>query len=241
MAGRDSAENANLYKALSTPVRRHLLELIEKKGPIDLKGLTAESSMKETTLRHHLLVLERAGLVVAEEGHGGLPGRPPMVYSIPKRHWDLGFPKRQYAVLADKLIAGMIGAQGEGAAIEFMRRTGADNADHILALVAEEKGSKTLEHGDVEKYLLPILDDLGSATTLVEASEDRVVIRMNNCIFYELAVSYAKMVCEGHAALFETFGEALGGLKYQKGSCLAEGDDCCISNLVRENGDPPND
>ena len=236
----DSTENANIYKALSTPARRRLLELIELNGPIELKGLTSKAEMKETTLRHHLLVLERAGLVSSEEGHGGTPGRPPMVYSIPPKHWQLGFPKRQYALLAEKLLTLLVEKDGVAAAKEAMRAIGAESARHILEAAAEAKGSDEFEVADFEKYVIPALNGFGSATRILEASEERVSVRMNNCIFYELAQVYPKLVCEGHAALYEELGAAFGGLSYVKGECLAGGDAFCRSDLVR-NGDenPP--
>ncbi len=232
MSKNDRSTDTNVHKALSTPARKQLLSLIEVGGPIDLKSLTAATGMKETTLRHHLMVLERAGLIVSEEGYEGGPGRPPLVYRIALKHWDLGFPPRQYAMLADKLLERLLEEDGIEAAREFMARIGSESARHILEEALAAKGSDQLEISDIQDRVVPALAGLGSAAAVTQASDSRVSVRMNNCIFYELAVAHREVVCRGHGAFFETIAEALGdGYSVTSDACLAAGDECCISTI----------
>lgn len=230
----EHSDETNIYKALSAGVRRSLLDLIETNGPIDLKTLTGESQMKETTLRHHLMVLERAGLIVSEEGREGVPGRPPLVYKVPQKHWDIGFPKRQYAMLADKLLGRMIELQGTDETKSFMEQLGRESAQQVLADLLAKKGSQRLEIADIKELLVPILDKLGSAVTVSEATEDLIRVRMNNCIYFELAVKFEEIVCRGHEAFFETVAAALGEeFKVSTEACLACGDNFCVSTITR--------
>jgi predicted ArsR family transcriptional regulator len=230
-------DKGNIFKALSTPARRRVLDLIQRDGPMDLKRLTEASGMKETTLRHHLLVLERAGLVASEEGHEGVPGRPPLVYSVPRKHHEIGFPKRQYALLSEHLLQMLISIEGQETAARLMGEMGEKVASGILGDIASRKGNDLFEIEDIQRYLVPILDEMGGAVTVDELSDSAVSIRMNNCIFFELSKVYPDLICEGHRALFAAIGRKLGGFSAQVGTCLAHDDQCCVTHLVKKESD----
>lgn len=231
----DDSGDSQAFKALSIPIRRRLFELIERAGPTDLKSLIRETGMKEPTIRHHLLVLERANLVHTQEDHQGSPGRPRTLFSTTDAHWPLGFPKRQYAMLAQHLLEHIIESEGAAGAAEVMRKIGAKVAQDLLDQLAKDKGSDEVTFEDLTEHILPVLDELGSVVDVVEGcAEDGLAIRMRNCIFYELALAHHGVTCEGHAAIFETLGQAIGSeFEARVESCLASGDDACLTCISR--------
>ncbi|MBL0869447.1 MAG: helix-turn-helix transcriptional regulator [Phycisphaerales bacterium] len=57
----------NLFDALSSPVRRRVLDLLLEKPGQTVAGLSASFTMSGVGLLKHVRVLERAGLVIAEK------------------------------------------------------------------------------------------------------------------------------------------------------------------------------
>ena len=57
----------NLFDALSSPVRRRVLDLLLEKPGQTVAGLGASFKMSGVGLLKHVRVLERAGLVIAEK------------------------------------------------------------------------------------------------------------------------------------------------------------------------------
>lgn len=57
----------NLFDALSSPVRRRVLDLLLEKPGQTVAGLSSSFKMSGVGLLKHVRVLERAGLVIAEK------------------------------------------------------------------------------------------------------------------------------------------------------------------------------
>lgn len=225
---------SKVYKALSVPVRRQILEHISREGPVDLKTLIDVTGMKEPTVRHHLLVLERAGLISMSEEHQGSRGRPRMLFTMTHDHWSIGFPQRQYQMLAEHLLQHIIEREGAKGAVKALRKIGQDVAQSLLDEVTTAKGSDEVEIEDVVKHILPALDQLGSIVEAIDTEDCDLQIQMRNCIFFELAQAYHGIICQGHAAIFETIAKALGkDYESVAASCLASGDDRCITCIKR--------
>lgn len=84
--------------------RRQILDILKKAGRSTLEDLARGVSLSPVTVRVHLSVLQRDGLVTVEEVRGRV-GRPYFVYSLTEQAEDL-FPKR-YHVLAARLLRGL--------------------------------------------------------------------------------------------------------------------------------------
>jgi predicted ArsR family transcriptional regulator len=70
------------YGALAVPSRRRLLEALQAADhPLDLAALAAASGLHPNTIRFHLDVLVRAGLVQEHRQRRASRGRPRMVYT----------------------------------------------------------------------------------------------------------------------------------------------------------------
>ena len=61
----DMGDFSDLFKALSDPTRRSILQLLRRR-PMTPSDILAKLEVSQPTLSHHLDILKRAGLVDAE-------------------------------------------------------------------------------------------------------------------------------------------------------------------------------
>jgi predicted ArsR family transcriptional regulator len=233
MAQRAETELANVYTAMSSPVRRHVIEFLSREGPRELKDIAAAVGLREITARHHLMVMERAGLVSSVEHHSGLPGRPRLLFEVAGEHHDLSLPRRQYQILSEQLIEELIAMGGKARAVEVMRSVGTKIGTHMVQQALAAAGKRTLKPDVVEKHIVPSLDEFGSAASVVERTGSSITVRVNNCVFFELAKKHHDIVCAGHEAIFEAIAAAMGDYDSRQTSCMACGAQSCVTCLER--------
>lgn len=233
LAQQSKAELANIYTALSSPVRRRIVEFLSREGPRELKDIAAAVGLREITARHHLMVMERAGLVSSVEHHSGLPGRPRLLFEVTGEHHDLSLPRRQYQLLSEHLIEELISMGGKARAAEVMRSVGAKIGKGLVAQALKQAGKKSLKPDIVETYIVPQLDEFGSAAQVLDRTGASMQIRVNNCVFFELAKKHHDIVCAGHEALFEAIAEAMGNYEVRQTSCMACGAASCVTCIER--------
>lgn len=77
----DMYENLGLHKAMSARPRLHLLELLSVK-PWKIESLAAKLGLSAITIRHHMEVLSKAGIVEETPEERGGVGRPATFYKI---------------------------------------------------------------------------------------------------------------------------------------------------------------
>lgn len=104
------------YTARASPVRRRLLALLREResGP-DAHELAAVLGLHVTTVRSHLQILARAGLVTSRPDPRGRSGRPRTVYNAtpePGAPTDDRAQPTAYQELADVLAAHLDTAEG---------------------------------------------------------------------------------------------------------------------------------
>ena len=84
--------------------------------------------------------------------------------------------------------------------------------------------------GDFEEFFVKeCLELFGCEPEIVERSEKRIVVRLNNCIFSELSLKMPDLMCDIlHRRFFESVGELMGsGVKVSHTSCMGHGDIYC--------------
>lgn len=233
MAQHAKAELSNIYTALSSPVRRRIIEFLSRQGPRELKDVARAVGLREITARHHLMVMERAGLVSSVEHHSGLPGRPRLLFEVSGEHHELSLPRRQYQVLSEHLIDALIATGGKAHAVEVLRSVGTKIGQGLVAQALRQAGKKSLKPEVVETYIVPQLDEFGSAAQVIERTGASIQIRVNNCVFFELAKKHHDVVCAGHEALFQAIAEAMGEYGVRQTSCMACGAASCVTCIER--------
>ena len=96
--------------ALISPAERRVLAYLKVSGRCEVKAIARSLQVTAMAVRHHLAVLEKAGLVKTTPERRGV-GRPRYVYSL-SASADAFFPK-EYGMLASNLIRSIAELDGE--------------------------------------------------------------------------------------------------------------------------------
>jgi predicted ArsR family transcriptional regulator len=217
------------YKALANKSRVEILHLLYKR-PMSVEEIAEETNLQPITVRHHLRILEEAGLITQKEYRMGKAGRPCVKYEVLKTTPPLSFPKREYLVLSNFFIKIATLLLGEKRAAELFKKVGFEMGLNAMKKLEakydiKEWTPEAFKEFFIEKYL----KDVGSEPELLEASKTKIAYKLHNCIFFELALEKPEIICD---ILHESFNKgicsALGNkARFIKLKCLARGDPYC--------------
>ena len=196
--------------------RNHILQLVQSRQGETVAGLARELGLAPATVRRHMDILQRDGLLTYEEVRHGT-GRPEHLFSLTDSgHEEL--PKN-YDALLSELVSEMASLSEE----ETSGRSGEELVEFAFANVArraaepyiKEKGSDPIE------ALHQLLTDHDFAPEF-EVMESGIRITLNNCPFRS-AVKDNPTICS-----FDT-GLISGVLKSEarREACIRNGDQCC--------------
>jgi len=218
------------YRALSSKSRLEMLKLLYKK-PLSVEEIAEGLGLQPITVRHHLRSLEEAGLIEAYEEKVGTVGRPRVYYRIIKEPPIVSFPKRRYLTLSNFLINTM----------KFI--LGANRAKKILEKVGTEMGESTVKRLDYEHdikewslkayedfFIKKYLEESGAEPEVVKITDNKIVYRLHNCLFFELALKMPETICDTlHESFHEGVANAMGKekIRIRRLTCMGHGDPYC--------------
>ncbi|MBI4219886.1 MAG: winged helix-turn-helix transcriptional regulator [Chloroflexi bacterium] len=196
--------------------RQRILQIIQRSRTETVAGLARELGLAATTVRRHLDILQRDGMVQFGEVRKK-SGRPEYAFSLTERGHE-SMPKgydallsgilREFAGLESRQIAGKSGAEALDAAL---RRLGRSMA---LRYLNADAGSRSAAAARAlrEMEFEPQVED-GPAGTRISLS---------NCPFRSVALS-DDAVCSYDSAMLE----AILGRPVTRERCISRGHDCC--------------
>lgn len=187
------------YRALADPVRRRLLDLMkDATEPRHATGLADAVGLHPNTVRGHLAVLERAGLVRRTRESRTGPGRPRVLYSAAP---GSGEPDSDgYRLLAGVLVTSLqASASDPTAAAEAAGREWG-------ARLATSSAHRRPE--DSRDVIVDLLERLGFDP---KAGDTPDTVTLRDCPFRELTREHADVVCSIHRGLMQGVAGALPG------------------------------
>lgn len=196
-----------------SPAERRVLYYLKQTGPADVGTLARCLQVTPMAVRHHLTVLDKAGLVeTTVERHG--VGRPYYVYSLSAEAEDF-FPK-EYANLANNLIhavARLDGRQKVAQLFEQMKQEAA-------VRYAPRMTSKSLRERVAETAKIQSESGYMADWEQLDARTFRIVER--NCAISCVAQQYPQ-ACECELDMLRQ----LLGAVVRRESYMGAGDACC--------------
>lgn len=205
--------NTAQHRALADEQRAGIVaELEAAPAGLDASEIGRRLGRHANTIRWHLGILARAGIVRSDAEARSEPGRPRILYRLGP---SIG-PERsdEYRLLAS-VLADTVSSTPRGAeACESAGR----------AWGAELVGGRDREDGDGIDAVVGILAEQG-----FEPQADELAIRMHRCPFHDLAEAHPEVVCAVHrgmiAGALETLGSNLSvralEIFPQPGVCIA--------------------
>jgi predicted ArsR family transcriptional regulator len=189
------------YAALAVPSRRRLLHVLRNvAAPADIKALAADAGLHANTVRFHLDVLVKAGLVVERTERRGARGRPRTTY-------EAAVPA-EAAVDGYRLLAGVLTQYldqvGEGGTAE---RAGRAWARRLLPSDADQQ----VELATATRRVVALFAQMGFEPEAVPHGQgSRVLLRA--CPFRELAEEHPGVVCALHLGVLRgALDQAMAG------------------------------
>jgi predicted ArsR family transcriptional regulator len=218
-----------LGKALSSRSRLEILGFLSRR-PMSVEELSKEVSLKTITVRHHVNLLKRTGLVEEYGEERRKIGRPVVRYQATQKPLSIQYPTRRYELLSEILVRALLEAIGRKRAGYVLRKIGRSLGEKLASQMTEEKRVTRWNIETLRKYIVDErLSELGGIPEIVDHDSTSVRFRMHNCIFRELAVKYPDLVCENlDEGLMKTLLEAtVGKARMDQSKCVAHGDKFC--------------
>jgi predicted ArsR family transcriptional regulator len=220
---------ADAYRALSSKSRQKILRLLHKK-PLSVDELAESLDFKPITVRHHLQSLEEAGFIEPCQVRAGIVGRPKIYYRIAKKPKIVGFPKRHYLFLSDLLINTMQFALGANRAERILKRVGMEMGQSTVRKLELKHNIKAWSLKAYEEFFIKkYLEESGAEPEIVKVDDKKIVYRLYNCLFFELAIKMPEMLCDTlHQSFHEGLSKVMGDeVTINRLTCMGRGDPYC--------------
>ena len=186
--------------------------------------------VRPVTIRHHLQLLQDAGLLETFEKRSGIAGRPKTYYKISKSIPFVGYPARHYMIFLDFLLDYLNQNMDKNRVIEIVRGLATKMGKETLEGATLSHNILRWTIGDFEEFVVKkTFEEFGTEPEIVEKSEKKIVFRLHNCIFSELSLKMPDLICDIFSIqFFASVGELMGsGVKVSHTSCIGHGDIYC--------------
>ncbi len=217
------------YRALSSTSRLDILKLLYRKS-MSVEEIAERLGLQPITIRHHLQSLVEARFIETLEERAGSVGRPKIFYRMVKEPPLVNYPKRQYLLLNNFVINALRVVLGENQSQKVLRKAGLEmgkntakklESDHELS----QWSLKTFEHFFVNDYL----ETMGAEPEVIARNDKKIVYRLHNCLFFEMALRMPEIMCDTvhesfHEGLITTMGREM---KIHQLTCMGKGDRYC--------------
>jgi len=198
----------------SSSTRDIILEIIQSRESETVSGLAQEFGLTPATVRRHLDILQRDGLVAFTEIRHGT-GRPEFSFSLTERGHET-LPKH-YSEMLGKLISKLVSYK----AGSLKEKSG----DQILNEMLREMAQESVDlHGDANNgvpRLMEILRDQDFSPQLRE-NKGKVELSLMSCPFRSVAINNPSLCAYDIAAI-----EAVSASPVERIACLSNGDSVC--------------
>jgi len=220
---------AEAYRALSSKSRLDILKLLYR-NQLSVEQIAEKLGLQPITIRHHLQSLVESGFIEAVEERAGSVGRPKIYYKLVKEPPLVSYPRRGYLMLNNFLVNTMRFVLGENHAKKILRKAGLDMGENTAKRLESEYEIRDWSIKAFEQFFVhDYLEKMGAEPEIVEITDKKIVYRLHNCLFFEMAVKMPEIMCDVlHESFHEGLAKAIGkDIKISRLTCMAKGDRYC--------------
>jgi len=200
--------------------RRSILEFLKQRGRATLEDLAQDAGIAPMSVRGHLNILERDGLIAYEEARGRV-GRPRFIYSLTERGQDQ-FPK-SYHTLCNRILDA-IATTAEVAPVDLASKI----ADAWAAEHAPRLAGKNFE--EQLEALTAIRTEEGAMASL-EKTTDGYLLHQQNCPASCVAARHPQVICTAEIG----FMKRVLGATVERVCWIQKGDSTCSYRIRASN------
>jgi len=220
---------AEAYRALSSKSRLDILKLLYRKS-MSVEEIAEQLGLQPITIRHHLQSLVESGFIEAFEERAGSVGRPKIYYKMVREPPLINYPKRRYLMLNNFIINTLRYVLGEDQAKKILKKAGTEMGENTTKRLESEHEVKEWSIKAYEGFFVKgYLEKMGAEPEIVEVDDRKIVYRLHNCLFFEMALKMPEIMCD---TLHESFHEGLvktmnKNMKISRLTCMSKGDPYC--------------
>ncbi len=202
---RETPAQLRVYRALSSPVRARLLEVLHDEPDLDTAELAQRLDLHVNTVRTHLGVLEDAGLVEPVTEDRDRPGRPRLLYRAVARGPAPDAADDGYRFLATILASSLAATSQDPAAT-------AEQAGRAWGGFVVDQPTPLARLGTTEALdrLVTLLEEFGFAPELEDEDADQPRLVLRRCPFLDVAREHQDVVCSIHLGLMRGALDQIG-------------------------------
>lgn len=198
---------------LISPAERRVLAYLKRVGRCQVKTIARSLRVTAMAIRHHLAVLEKAGLVKTTLERRGV-GRPHYVYSL-SASADAFFPK-EYGTLASNLIRAIAELDGEAKLARIFEHM----KEAAVARYSPRMAGKPLRRRVAE--MAKIMTQAGYMAEWEQLDHHTFQITEHNCAIASVA-QQCQHACVCELAIFQELLQAA----VSRQEHIVAGDPCC--------------
>lgn len=180
--------------------RQRIVETLKRAGGGTVGEVAKELGFVAVTVRAHLAILERDGLVFGEERRSGGAGRPHIWYQLTEKGEEI-FP-RHYDRVANRLLDHLLATDGRERVIGILKTIAEDVAnehkDRLLSKPFEERVKSTTE----------ILSDQGCTAEYKRSGDADYRVSIFNCPYRRVMTQHPE-TCTIESHLLSTLTGAV--------------------------------
>lgn len=210
-------------------MRVGILRLLATKD-MTVGEIASKLSLKTLTVRHHLNILSRIGMVEEAGQERREVGRPVVKYRVTRRPMSVEFPRRHYEILSKILLQSLIRALGRKKTKSTLRQMGREFGAALARDLTAKYGVQKWNMRALKEYFVEQhLEEIGTVPEIVQATDRSVRFRMHNCLLSELAKEYPDFACDGFdCCMFDAAVKGMiGEADVEQVRCIAHGDPYC--------------
>lgn len=205
-----------------TGSKKQILDLLKRRGILSIDDVTAGLNLAKTTLREHLLQLERDGYIIRQYERSG-PGRPCLQYTLTGKGHAL-YPSGESGLMRNFLA--YLKQRGEESTIEEFFE-----AFWEKRLNTAERRMNENPENDHTARIEELIEMLGEEGFMPEykmnEAEKTVEIRECNCPFREV-VKETRLPCKLEAEFYNRLFDG----KAERTSYIPDGDSSCSYSIT---------
>jgi predicted ArsR family transcriptional regulator len=218
-------QDQQVHRALSSPVRGRIVELLAADGPMDARDLADRMELHVNTVRAHLTVLVESELVASSPEERDRPGRPRLLYRATDTAGDRG-GAGGYRFLAEVLASHLAATADDPAGVAEQAGTAWGRF-----LVDAPAPFTSVDRQAAIKRVAELLDSLGFEPELDDRAPDAPRILLRRCPFLQVAREHQDVVCSIHLGIMRGALSELGvDVEVRDLLPFAE-PDLCVSHL----------
>ena len=197
--------------------RAEMVQILKERGEASVDELAEALNLASITIRHHLAILEKDGLVTNHRERGAV-GRPRYVYSLTDQAKEL-FPKK-YHLLADRLLAELKSVSTDEELSAIFERM----AEGMTTEYATQLDGMTLE-----ERLSTLVYLLGQEGFLAqwEQFEGEYTLKEYSCPYYYVGQRHPE-VCRLDLQMISNVLRA----QVERKTCVIDGADFCTYHIT---------